>query len=228
MDQKLIEFFSQIDPNNWDSITAKNCYGVHPPDFQDAYVLDIGANIGIFSHLALSLGAKWVFSVEPSLSVLPLLVSHASHKMTVMNVAVSGKSGTGHITTGDAIDSSFLNTQGHEVPVVTLESIMGLVPKGAKVMVKMDIEGSEYDALYGTSRDVLDRISTLCVEFHDTQHEPLSGYVSHVKKHPLHTEAYLLQYLVKMGLHSVWALNFFEVVNGQTTPSPVSVRKFVH
>jgi hypothetical protein len=69
--------------------------------------------------------------------------------MTVMNVAVSGKSGTGHITTGDAIDSSFLNTQGHEVPVVTLESIMGLVPKGAKVMVKMDqgCPGSHIDAV---------------------------------------------------------------------------------
>ena len=229
MEQSLALYFNTTDPSNWDSITVKNCYGVHPPDFQDAYVIDIGANIGIFSHLALSMGAKWVFSVEPSPSVLPALVSNASARMTVLNVAVSGRHEMGRISVSSAIDASYLSPQGgHEVPIVTLESLINLVPRGAKVVIKIDSEGSEYDTLYCTSRDVLDRITTLCVEFHDSQRETLSKYTSHVKKHPLHTEANLLQYLIKMGLNSVWALNFYEMTNGQTLPSPISVRKFVH
>lgn len=229
MDQSLTEFFNQTDPNNWDSITAKNCYGIHPPDFQGAYVIDIGANIGIFSHVALDMGAKWVFAVEPSPSVLPVLVSHASPRMTVLNMAVSGYTGVGHVAVSEAIDASCLSPQGgHEVPVITLASLMRFIPVGAKIMVKVDSEGCEYDTLYSTSKEVLDRITTLCVEFHDTQHDALSDYTAHVKKHPLHTEAYLLQYLIKMGFSSVWALNFYEVVNGQTVSSPVSVRKFVH
>lgn len=229
MDQSLAEFFKQTDPNNWDSITVKNCYGVHPPDFQDAYVLDIGANIGIFSHLALSMGAKWVFSVEPSPSVLPTLISNASPRMTVLNLAVSGKADMGRISVSNDIDASYLSQQGtHEIPLITLEALIQLLPRGAKVICKVDSEGSEYDTLYSASREALDRITTLCVEFHDSQRETLSAYASHIKKHPLHTEANLLQYLIKMGFHSVWALNFYEIVNGQPLPSPISVRKFVH
>lgn len=228
MNQDLIQHFTSHDSKNYEYLVQRNCYGVHPPDFLDAYVLDIGANIGIFSHMALDMGAKWVFSVEPNPAAFEVLAARATNKMTLLKAAVAGKCEMGRLSVSSASDASCLSENGeHEVPIITLHSLLSLIPQGAKIAVKIDNEGSEYDTLYSASWADLERISMLTVEFHDSQRETLQAYVPHVKKHPLHTEAYLLQYMIKMGMASVWALNFFEIINGVSTPSPISIRKFV-
>jgi FkbM family methyltransferase len=73
---------------------------------------------------------------------------------------VSGSLLTSHrnITTG--------NVDAYEVPVVTLDDLLERV--GGRIdVLKMDVEGAEFDVINRTSREALVRIDQILVEFHD-------------------------------------------------------------
>lgn len=149
---------------------------LHSGISREAIVLDLGANHGLFSiEMRDKYGGKY-FLVEanPNLAaelsalktfpVLPYAV--ASMKGTVpFNIS---KNDTGSSMCTLLTDSVWGSVLDHEVsvPAETLETIVAEFKLAHIDLLKMDIEGAEIDVLTSLSREVLDHIGQITVEFH--------------------------------------------------------------
>ncbi|MBN1761699.1 MAG: FkbM family methyltransferase [Methanomicrobia archaeon] len=143
-------------------------------------VVDIGAQIGIFSCLAAKYADK-VIAIEPH----PVNFSLLRENMRLNNqrnivpsqMAVSGKNG---------VQTLFLSEQGTadhslipfdtesliEVTTCTLERLIESYELESISLLKMDCEGCEYEVL-NSSRKLLNRIDRLVLESHHGYTEEL-------------------------------------------------------
>ena len=113
-------------------------------------VLDLGANLGMYTLRALRKGCR-VFSYEPTPRTCRLLQQ---------NIKVNGflESGRSHVVFFEipgmcghnSIYEEDRETRSITVPTVTLESQIEEIGRGD--VIKMDIEGAEYRALLGMRR----------------------------------------------------------------------------
>jgi FkbM family methyltransferase len=139
-------------------------------------VVDVGANVGIFSHYlwTFNRNAKFIL-FEP----MPLLVkkinkwgSMTGADMTLHKAAVSDHSGlaTFYATSGEGDTAGSLDPAGDrnvkiETPLVTLDSVL-TVP--AILILKIDVEGFEPDVLRGAT-ETLRRTRFLIMEAHGAE-----------------------------------------------------------
>ena len=150
----------------------------------DSIFIDCGANIGLWSCYAASkVGNRdQVIAVEPSDSILPLLrLNHALNgkKFLLLERAIwyrSGETMSFTVYSGHA-SSSLVETDLplkplHKVSVQTvcIDDIMGTIPEKAMqlndVVVKLDVEGAEQQALAGASRTLVTKNTLLIYEDH--------------------------------------------------------------
>ncbi len=152
-----------------------------------AHILDIGANVGVFALRATELfpGVR-ISAFEPSPRAYELLVQNlrtnsALGKIDAHRCAVVGSSDVGDVqfwvdATGSPcstlIESAVRDRKaGHweKVPAVSLSSI--LASAGAVDLLKLDVEGAEYEIMRETSPEALVRVRRIVVEYH-----PLHGH----------------------------------------------------
>jgi FkbM family methyltransferase len=151
-------------------------------------VFDIGANIGIFTLLAVSRGAK-VFSFEPSRMARAQLERNITlngfgERITIVPEAVSDSEGmvkffetrkdnwgVGRIFSyGDSVDRS----NDYAVSTNTLDNFVSEL--GMPDVVKIDVEGAEWLVLKGATSTLADRHAPdLLIEFHPGEIETLGG-----------------------------------------------------
>ena len=123
-------------------------------------VFDCGANVGVFSREALSLGAKLVVAIEPAPINLECLRRNlaseiASGRVLVCAQGLWNKEATLHLYENNltaAMDGFVKRENTREGPVIPLTTIDRLVDelKLKRVdFIKMDIEGAERHALAG-------------------------------------------------------------------------------
>lgn len=122
-------------------------------------VLDCGAHIGSFSALALSNGCT-VTAIEPEPDNFRLLVKNAP-QATCINKAISNLPEV-HLYVDP--ERSELNKIADEGITVGGISLNELIDRQIDVL-KMDIEGAEYDALFTCHR--LDWVKQITMEYHD-------------------------------------------------------------
>lgn len=130
----------------------------------DVFV-DVGANIGLYTCIACSLG-KHVLAVEPQPQNLECLYANLSNnnwqKTDVFPIGLSnepdllilyGASGpSASLVSGWAgYSSSFKRV----IPVNTLDTLLANRFEGKKIFIKIDVEGAEYNVLRGA-------LKTLC------------------------------------------------------------------
>jgi len=144
-------------------ILLEDSYGIESRNDLSGTVLDIGAHIGIFSKLALSRGCK-VISVEPEEKNFKLLQINAP-EATHIKKAVVGEVGEKallnvHPTRGEMHKLDFI---GVEVETITLDELISLSDKPIHLL-KMDIEGGEYRALYYCTK--LHMVDQIVMEYH--------------------------------------------------------------
>lgn len=134
----------------------------HLPEF-DAFV-DVGANVGIYTCLAASLGKK-VVAVEPLQSNLKSLYRNIkTNSLAGVEVFPMGLSASPGLTIlkGIGAQASFLpdwgiydyqfNQQIETVcPTTTLDTILGNRFSGQRLFIKIDVEGFEYQVLQGAT-----------------------------------------------------------------------------
>jgi FkbM family methyltransferase len=123
-----------------------------------AVCMDIGANIGLYTCLAASLG-KPVIAVEPLPRNLKLLRKNlATNGFTTVEVLPFGLSnengnkrlfGTGTCASFQQGWAGSPEKHFHSVPVRTLDSIVGGLPDRSPMLIKMDVEGFELEVLSG-------------------------------------------------------------------------------
>jgi FkbM family methyltransferase len=127
-------------------------------------VLDCGAHVGTFSHLALERGAAKVIAVEPDPVNLECLRRNfreeiAAGKLVVAPVGVWSSEGTFKLSLGrgnSGMNSLVINRGGESIDVrtTTIDKLLAELKIGRVDFVKMDIEGAEREAIKGANATI--------------------------------------------------------------------------
>lgn len=145
---------------------------------QGAVVYDVGANVGIYSLLAsLRVGASGsVYAFEPLARNLKYLRRHITlnnlQNCIILETAVSNREGV--LPFSAAVWNSHmarLSPDGEmSVPSTTLDAcIYGEKRLRPPTILKIDVEGAEFDVLQGAARALTEFHPTIFLEIHGTQ-----------------------------------------------------------
>lgn len=151
-------------------------YGT-PPD--DAVIVDLGASIGVFSIYAAATARNVrVYAYEPMPPFFRLLEDNVrlngrGGAITCVNAAVAGTAAERDLYVGgtsfffptllpSTADASAPRTR---VPCTTLDDVVAAHRLARVDLLKMDIEGAEYEVLYG-AHACLERVREIRMEYH--------------------------------------------------------------
>lgn len=140
-------------------------------------VLDIGANIGLFTELALKKGASQVISVELNENAINIFEKIHSGKENVKLVKKAVYDKTGEINIYTDPNNSLVGSvfQDHTsglsetiiVPSISIDDLINEFGLEEVGLIKIDVEGSEYAIFDGMSDNTLNKINNIILEFHD-------------------------------------------------------------
>ena len=145
-------------------------------------ILDLGANIGFFTIFAAQVfPGRRIITVEPfPRNLRALAASVEANRVphcTIVNAAVAGSAGkvVFGCASGDENPTGARIDQAHtadgkdffECRCLTLDDLFREQAIESAALVKMDIEGAEYDCLYAASDAVLKKIRHLVMETED-------------------------------------------------------------
>jgi FkbM family methyltransferase len=143
-------------------------------------IVDLGASIGAFTVYAATMARHaTVYACEPLPAFFELLQANVTlnkfeDRVRCFNVAVAAD-GTDRelIVGGDGLFFPTLvappqaNRTSIRVPCTDLSALLDANALSHVDILKMDVEGSEYDVLYGTPSNVLRRIREIRLEYHN-------------------------------------------------------------
>jgi len=175
---------------------------VYRVEATDRVIVDLGANIGIFTlYAARQAPEARIFSVEPFPATFNrLLATVREHQLesrvTCLNHALTGS--TGIRVMGDGVIPSQRRSLAPAASTVSGPQVLGKTlsetieqNKLAHIdLLKIDIEGSEYETLLATGSPVLARIGRIALEYH-ADSAP-------------YTKDQLFDHLHRSGFGSVW------------------------
>jgi FkbM family methyltransferase len=141
-------------------------------------VVDLGANAGIFAARAAPM-AKRVLSFEPIPEQFEQLERNGRPGVILVPEAVAGEAGTLRLyrtvakaRTGSA---SAFPTDGHDqddyadATATTLDALFAQYAIVRCDLLKLDVEGAEYDILYAASAKTLARVQRIHAEYHQAR-----------------------------------------------------------
>ena len=174
LDMVWAEVFSPFPPNGH-AYEHLGCV-IQPGD----WVIDAGACEGFFVRYALARGAN-VLAVEPVPRLAECLRKTFSEgalrgRVTVVNALLGSSTGSAFIslTAASPISARSTPLRGEPVPVTTVDELLstGMVPRVD--FIKMDIEGSEPDAMLGARRTLASlrpRVAVCVYHAHDHERQ---------------------------------------------------------
>lgn len=151
---------------------------IYPVEASDRIILDIGANVGFFTlYAAWQAPAARIFAVEPYPATFKRLLRvvsehHLVERVTCLNYAITGTGGIRLMGNGAlpsqrrALVAVGRQMSGVQVESKTLYELLQQEALHRVDLLKMDIEGSEYETLLSTSLDVLRIIRRIALEYH--------------------------------------------------------------
>ena len=170
---------------DWETLKSIVSDGIYDVPYRGAVVLDIGAHKGYHAAHALVRGAVWVISFEPEDANAELLErsiessAHSNQRWELERVAVGSRAGDAELhvmegSWGHALEPPESWAQ-HEVGtqrvrVVPLSGVLARIdsdrPAGARVVVKLNIEGAECDVVLGTPIAAWNTVDEVIVATH--------------------------------------------------------------
>jgi FkbM family methyltransferase len=162
-----------------DETWNENVYRIHEYQFKDnAVFLDIGANIGSvslyvdnFNKVRDEYNKIKVYSVEPEPNNLLLLKenikNNPTENITVISNAIWHEQKTVLITNkgGNSSIIDETNDESVEVLAITIQDFIDLYGIDEIDVVKIDIEGAEFDLIINTPPETLAKIKYITLEF---------------------------------------------------------------
>ena len=140
-------------------------------------VLDIGANIGLFTELALRKGADRVVSLEINENAIGIFENLHNGKENVTLVKKAAYDKSGEITIYSDPNNSLVGSiypehtsglsESYTVPSMSVADILEENSIDRVGLMKIDVEGSEYAIFDGISDETLSKIDNIILEFHD-------------------------------------------------------------
>ena len=185
-------------------------YEVYGTRIEDGWtVIDVGAGLGDFAVLiARENPRSRIYAYEPFPESYRLLQENIAlngvQNVLTFPVAVgAGREMLRLFAKGEAVQHTTIATRQSdglipaiEVQSLTLEDVLETNGIERCDFLKMDCEGCEFDALFGASPATLNKISRMCLEYHDGftrfTHADLIGYLhrhgfqTHVTPNPVH------------------------------------------
>ena len=142
---------------------------------KDDIVIDVGAQIGVFSILAAKSFEAKVFSFEPLKENYDILLKNIKinhlKNITPVKKAICRKNGTAKLyideenTGGHSI---FFKKNKHEIiECITLKDVFNNFKIKKCDFLKLDCEGCEYDVIITTPYEILKKIDKISMEFHE-------------------------------------------------------------
>jgi len=171
----------------YEEVLNFNVYRLLPDHIQNRPVIDIGANIGCFTLMALSYGAKNVLSVEPVSKTFDYLrqnIDRAGYKNAkALKFAVTDKNEDYvkiPLQSDNSLNGIFYNetTPNFEiVETITLNKLLSKIDTSSNdVFLKVDCEGAEYDILLNATDDDINKIDTIVLEIHADVNPNYKGF----------------------------------------------------
>lgn len=170
-------------PALFKEVISTNTYKLEPHHVANRSVIDVGANLGMFSIMCAALGAPQVLACEPVQSTCDLLTAHVNQaqfnaQVQYVRAAVTGKH-SDPIMMGvheDSGKNSLYDVGAHAelVPTIKLQELVNRCSQ-PEILLKMDCEGAEYDILLDSDAETFDRISMIMLETHGDLHPTHKG-----------------------------------------------------
>jgi len=138
-------------------------------------VIDIGANVGLFTKYMLYKNAKKVFCYEPNKSAFDCLSKNYQNNSSVFlnNLAVSTNNDKLRLyldVNNTLVSSAKRNTSDfYDVDSITLKQILTQHNLEKVDLIKIDIEGMEYELIAHMEDDVFDKVNSFIIEYHDVE-----------------------------------------------------------
>jgi len=208
--KRLYHEFKEIFMENAYSIGLRKTIKKNP------IIIDIGANVGFLSMFVLSkYPACTVYSYEPIYSNFQQLIRNKelniTKKINCFNKAVCGYDGKIKINFDKAdsfsTSATIINHDGGdngdsiEISCLTLSEIFKENNLNNCDLLKLDCEGAEYDILYNTPEDILNKIDQMAIEVHSGKNE--KDNLQSLKEFLLKSNFKLFQFEDKP--HMLWA-----------------------
>lgn len=155
----------------------ENVYRIHQHHFSgDKVFVDIGANIGSVSIYVDSFNQSLkekikVYAVEPEKHNIDLLnhniLNNDTENITVVNNAIWHEEGLMTLSNKGGNSSIVYETDGDfsYIQAITLEQLFNIYQIKEVDVMKIDIEGAEFDLIINTPSEVLAKIKYITLEF---------------------------------------------------------------
>ena len=152
----------------------------------DYTLLDCGANYGYWSVLVSSapFGSHKVIAIEPSSQNFPKLANNArvnGNRFELMKCAIGAIRGIARLsgTKHEAFSIAGNTSAGEEVRVITLDDLIddGKVSPDGKILIKLDVEGVEIEAIKGGTRLLQGDSVIMCEEHGNDPDHTVSRYI---------------------------------------------------
>lgn len=156
----------------WD----EQVYVTRRDELEGLTVLDLGANIGAFTVLALASGADRVVAIEPDPGNFARLCDHVeanlptsiatTGEVILLPVAAGGVTERGFVVGEEAHAHTEFDRSDGAIPVEIIDVAELVEAHGPFDMVKIDIEGAEWDVLPRLLEIGMAGVSSMIVEHH--------------------------------------------------------------
>lgn len=179
-------------------------------------IVDVGAHSGLFTLYARSLNATApIVAVEPEKNNIILFKKHCTDNklsgITLVEGALGGAYAKQHLfVTDDSHNHHLLDvgTPGDDTEVVQvypLETIRTHCPGGKIALLKMDIEGGEYDVFAGATDDDFASMQAIIMEYHDSKEHNHKELEQTLREHGFGVQTFPSHFDRTMGF--LWATN---------------------
>lgn len=141
---------------------------------EDDVVYDLGANVGVFTMWSLDGNAKQIYAFEPTNYLVPHLYEtfHVHHpRVVIYDKAITGKHeikqfNMGRHSVGNSLYTDLGNPNAIDVECINIEQFIQENGLQQPTLMKVDIEGSEYEMFDTLTNEFVESVKTWIVEFH--------------------------------------------------------------
>jgi FkbM family methyltransferase len=140
-------------------------------------VIDVGANVGLFTEYCLQKGASKVYSVEINDKAIKTFkqIHGSKENVKLITKGLSDKSGEieVYLDPENSLVSSVIQTHApglsisKKVQTMSFKELLDSENIQHINLLKIDVEGAEYDIFKGIDLEILSKIDFIIMEFHD-------------------------------------------------------------